>query len=210
MRIFELQTPITEQIKKKVGAYLATLTKPQPVIYLDFEPGDGYVRDQAEADQDGNLKKVAGFICVYGHIPSFPAGQGSQDDTQNSTSQLIIDCYGFGDSVDDIQSMKEAENRAQAFTTLAYKAIMDRQVEEGSGTVAKNYGVSFDIGEKSPVSVQKFPSQEVMVSSRTIAAYRSIYNFLLEEDVPGEPLGLPFAGSDDITSDTYDPGQEPG
>lgn len=215
MRIFELQNPVKNKIKGFIDNYINSLTKKQPVKFLNYEPDIGYVSSVSEGDQD-NLKILfSGLIAVYGHIPSFQRGSGSNDGTQNSNSQLIIDCYGFGDKVDPIgdaeerTAMEEAQRRAEAFCTLSYKAVMDRSEILGSPFVDKNFGVSFDILEKYPISIQKFPNEGTMDTERGISAYRMMFEFVTEENVPTEPLGPAFSGLESLDSETYNPGTEP-
>ena len=95
---------------------------------------------------------------------------------------------------------------------MAYKAIMDRQEIAGNldKTVDPNFGTDIDTGGKMPISIQKFSPQGTMATRRGAVIYRSTYKFPdIEEDVPSEPLGNAFQGSDDIDSDTYDPGSQP-
>ena len=213
MRIFELKKPVLDKIESVVEAYLIETTQTKKFLYLDYEPDEGYIQSR---DCDG-------AVCVYAAEISFPSGTGSNTGTQNSDNILIVDCYGFGDPVPDSvdpekfePTTREAENKAEILTTLVYKSIMDRREVSGSPAVGavpaipKWFGTDIDITDRYPQRIQKFPNMGTMDDLRGICAFRSMYKFeQLVEDVPSEPLGLPFAGSDDITSDTYNPGDEP-
>ena len=210
MKIFELKTPILTKIKTVVGQAIIDGKIPagQKILYLDYEPDDGYIRS---VDYDG-------AIAVYAAEITFPAGVGSVTGDQNSDNILIIDCYGFGDPIkDDIDpesfapTTREAELRSEVLTTLVYKAIMDRQEVAGSATVEKWFGTDIDATDRYPQRIQKFPNMGTMDAMRGICAFRSMYKIeQLVEDVPSEPLGLAYDGADNMTSDTYDPGSEPG
>lgn len=210
MKIFELKTPVLNKIKTTVDAYLAAIAPAPPkafkFLYLDYGPDDGFIHT---LDFDG-------AIAVYAAEIDFPPGSGSVTGTQDTISTLIVDCYGFGDPIQDSQdsekfepTTREAENRAQVLTTLAYKAIQDRQEIDGSKTVSKAFGTDIDIDEKFPQRIQKFPNMGTMDDQRGMCAFRSMYRFKIGEDAPEEPLGPAFAGPDEITTETFNPGEEP-
>lgn len=206
MKIFELETPVMNKIKTVV---LDSVSIPagQEILFLDFEPDSGFV---SSADYDG-------AIAVYAQSINFSSG--STIGTQETDSLLIVDCYGFGDPVPNSEdadlldpTVKEAQLRAQVLTTLSYKAIMDRQEIAGSldNTVLKNFGTDINTSNKMPVSVQKFAPIGTMESRRGAVIYRSTYKFPdIEEDVPTEPLGLDYLGSENLDSETYNPGDQP-
>ncbi len=212
MKIFELEKPVLDKIKTVVDKAIADGKIPagQKILYLEYEPDEGFIYS---ADYDGT-------VAVYSNQMNFVSG--STTGTQETDSMLIVDCYGFGDPVRDgtnpleiAPTVKEAQLRAQVLTTLAYKAIMDRQEIAGSlptasPVVTKDFGTDIDTGDKIPVSIVKFSPQGTMETRRGAVIYRSTYNFRnTEEDVPSEPLGVNYVGSDDIKSDTYDPGSQP-
>lgn len=214
MKIFELKTPVMDKIKTTVDAYLASIApapaRPFNFLYLDYEPDDGFIRT---LDFDG-------AVVVYAAEIQFPPGSGSTTGTQDSDSTLIIDCYGFGDPISDTidpekfePTTREAENRAQVLTTLSYKAIMDRVEIDGlpnsQPPQIKSFGTGMDIDEKFPLRIQKFPNMGTMDDQRGMCAFRSQYTFKIGEDVPSETLGPGFAGPQEITTETFNPGDEP-
>lgn len=212
MIIFQLEKPILDKIEKVVDQYFtdAALAVTPNVTYLDFEPDDGYIHDN-EAD---------GAICVYARIINFPEGSASNTGTQDSRATLIVDSYGFGDPLLDTEditkylaTVRNAQNRAQIFNTLSYKAIMDRAEVAGLPNavppVLKTYGTGIDVLEKGPLSMTKFSPQGSMDSRKGVCLYRSEYYFKLAEEVPAEALGVPYVGSDNIESQTYNPGSQP-
>lgn len=211
MKIFELENPVMKKIETVVNKAIADGDIPagQKILFMDFEPDQGFV----------NSANYDGAVAVYAQRIDFPSG--STTGTQETDSMLIVDCYGFGDPVendDDADiidpTVKEAQLRGQVLTTLSYKAIMDRQEISGSldgTTVPRDFGTDINTGNKEPVSILKFASMGTMESRRGAVVYRSTYKFPdIEEDVPSEPLGLDYLGSDDILSDTFDPGSESG
>ena len=213
MKIFELEKPILEKIEKVINAYFDAHTPQIPrnsVIYLDFEPDEGYIHDI----------NYNGAICVYTRSLSFNPAEGSATGTQESGSLLTVDAYGFGDTIPKTETpqlydptTKEAQNRAQVFTTLAYRAIMDRAevigLPNATPPVLKSYGTGIDISEKYPQSITKFSPQGTMNSRRGAVLYRCVYSFRIEEEVPTELLGVDFLGSDTWESPTYNPGDAP-
>ena len=212
MKIFELEKPILEKIEKVVDAYFAAHVPPitPDILYLDFEPDEGYIHD---IDHDG-------AVCVYVRSLGFDPGRGSETAKQESDSLLSVDLYGFGDPIpkngepEILQpTIREAQNRAEALTTLAYRAIMDRVEKEGlpnaNPAQIKSYGTGIDILNKYPQSITKFSPQGTMGSRRGAVIYRSVYEFTIEEDVPAEALGPDFAGPGTWATPTYNPGDEP-
>jgi len=130
MKIFELEKPILDKIEKVVNAYFAAHVPPitPDILYLDFEPDEGYIHD---IDHDG-------AICVYARSLGFEPARGSETATQESDSLLSVDSYGFGDPLPkngEIEILhpttREAQNRAQILSTLSFKAIMDRVEKAG-------------------------------------------------------------------------------
>ncbi len=214
MKIFELKTPVMDKIKTTVDAYLASIApapaRPFNFLYLDYEPDEGFIRT---LDNDG-------AVAVYAAEIQFPPGSGSTTGTQDSESQLVVDCYGFGDPIADDQdpnifkpTTREAENRAQVLTTLSYKAIQDRVEIDGLPNAQppqlKSFGTDMDIDEKFPLRIQKFPNMGTMDDQRGMCAFRSMYRFKIGEDAPSEPLGPLSDGPQEITTETYNPGSEP-
>jgi hypothetical protein len=209
MKIFELENPVLKKIitvidKAKTNGGIPPASN---ILFIDFEPDEGFVYS---ADYDG-------AIAVYASRLDFDSG--STTGNWETDSMLNVDCYGFGDPVPNNEdpetldpTVKEAQLRAQVLTTLAYKAIMDRQEIAGNPdqTVDRDFGTDINTGGKMPISIQKFSPSGTMATRRGAVIYRSIYKFPdIQEDVPSEPLGLPFAGSNDIDSETYNPGDEP-
>lgn len=207
MRIFEFETPVMEKIKTLVEAREAEGKIPadQEIAYLDYEPDQGFIHD---ADYDG-------AVAVYGAGGTNIASQSVDGGNQVFDETLRVDLYGFGDPVpkdsDPTQhepTVKQAQIRAQVLAYLAYNAIMDRQETAGSAVVEKGFGVDFDY-DLFPVSFTKFSPMGTMKSRRGAVIYRFDFRFNVEEPTITEALGLPFAGSDNIDSETYDPGTQP-
>ncbi|GAG99646.1 unnamed protein product, partial [marine sediment metagenome] len=82
---------------------------------------------------------------------------------------------------------------------------------DGDPAIPKMFGSGVDVGvDKYPVSLQKFDTIGTMQSKRGVVIYRLIIKFGLQEIAREEALGLIYAGSDNILSETYNPGSEPG
>lgn len=211
MNVFRLEKPILDAIEKFVNARITAGKIPAgtSIKYLDFEPDEGFVKD---ADYDG-------AIAVYGSSIAFSTSSGSTTGDWESDSSLTVDCYGFGDPVtnedDDTvidPTVREAQNRAENLTSLAYQAIMDRRQIAGSTTedIDPQFGSGVDFGaDKYPISMQKFAPLGVMNSRKGVCIYRLIFKFGTLEEVTTEELGEAYAGSGSLDSKTYNPGEEP-
>ncbi|MCK5600637.1 hypothetical protein KAR91_02140 [Candidatus Pacearchaeota archaeon] len=202
---FQFEPLILKKIESTVEEYLTAkfpTTKPT-VLYLDFEPSEMMI----------NALKSDGVIACFVRTENFP--EGSQTATQTGTFNLEINAYGFGDPIEDEtnpgqweSSVKEAQNRAEIFVSLIYRAVMDRVeiVQMFQPNVLEADKIDFT--EKFPVSIQKFAPFGAMGTNRGICIYTSIYKMRVEEDPPTEALDDILAGSSS-TSETYNPGDEP-
>lgn len=211
MKIFELETPIRDKIKKIVEDQQTAGNIPadDTLLFLDYEPDENFLG----VDLDG-------AIAVYGSGIDFSESSGSGTERQEGDSRLTVDAYGFGDPVekseltpaDRFSTVREAQIRAELLITLAYRAIMDRRELKGAPNegIEKDYGTNLDLGaDKFPVSLQKFTPVGTMNSKRGVCIYRFIFKFRMEEKSIDEALGVSYQGLDNFTSDTYNPGDEP-
>ena len=211
MKIFQLETPVLKKIKSFVDKSITDGNIPanQKIEYLDYEPDEGFLH----SDLDG-------AVAVFGSSIGFDPSNGSNTEQQENESMLTVVSYGFGDPVPentDVDSfiystVREAQIRAQALITLAYGAIMDRREIQGSPSenIEKAFGSGVDFGaDKFPVSLQKFSPMGTMSTRSGVCIYKMIFKFRLEEVTMQEALGVSYAGSDNLDSETYNPGSEP-
>lgn len=210
MQLFKLETPVANKISSFIDKYQTAGTIPanDVIKVLDFEPEDMFISDS-----------VDGAIAVYGSQIEFPESRGADTEKQESMSRLTIDCYGFGapvpnggDPLDRLPQVREAQIRAEILVSIAYKALVDRREMEGAPDegIDKQFGSGVDYGvDKYPVSIQKFSPRGAVDSKRGVCVYRMIFKFELEEDAVTEALGVAYEGSDNLYSETYNPGGEP-
>lgn len=211
MELFKLETPITKKIEKTYNERKTEGKIPtnSVVEFLDFQPDESFIN----ADLDG-------AIAVYGSEISFSESMGSKTDENETVNILTVDCYGFGAPIpknqsepdDRFPSVREAQNRAEVLLTIAYKAIADRREMQGSPSenAPKMFGSGVDVGvDKYPVSVEKFAPIGATEHRQGLCIYRLKFKFELLELKTNEALGLDYAGSDNIESETYNPGEEP-
>jgi len=201
---FQFEPLITTKIETIVEAYLtAKFLINKPVVkYLDFEPSTEMI----------NTTKADGFIAVLIRSVNFPDATFTEEQTGRNTFEII--CYGFGDPILDSESdewestVKEAQNRAEIFTSLVFRAIMDRAevVEKFQPEITAENKIDFT--DKIPVSIQKFAPFGAVDTNRGVCVYTSTYSLRTQEDPPTEPLGEILAGFNQDT-ETYNPGDEP-
>lgn len=212
MQVFLLETPIMNKIKfiveQKItdGDIQADINR---IAFIDFEPPEGFF-DGSDLD---------GAVAVYAPNIAFSEASGSATEKQNSDSIIRVDNYGFGKPLKDPEdtkkfsnSVREAQNRGQVLVTCSFRAIMDRREAEGSPSegIEPSYDSGIDVGaNKFPVSIQKFTPEGAMTSNRGMCIYRMDTKFNLSESAINEALGVDFAGSDNLESETYNPGSEP-
>jgi hypothetical protein len=205
MKIFILSPFVLAKIKTVIDAYFtaAGITK-KDVLYLDYEPDQGYVLSQ---ERDG-------VVAVYGRTIAFSESSGSATGTQETDSTLVVDCYGIGDPINTTvegenfafdSSVREATRRGQLLMTLAYRAIMDRQEVAGSKTVPKWYDSNLAIQARYPKTFTKGSPIGNMETRRGVCVFRSEYKFVITEDVPSEALGEEYAGISSFENETTYP-----
>ena len=187
MKIFELQSPISNVIKSKMINLIDSVnpgssdkikfishepTQGEIIAYPDFKNEEGYSYD--------------GSVAVFANNIS-GENSSSQTGEQDTSSTLVIDCYGFGsvfsEGGSESKSILSAEKRAQLLTTLTYKAVMDQTELDSS------FGTEIIIGEKKFMSIEKVGALGTEVTNRAICFYRVLFSFKIEEDVPSEELG---------------------
>lgn len=187
MKIFELQSPISNAIKSKMVSLVDSVNfgSSDKINFISHEP------TQNEIIATPDFKNEEGFL-YDGTIAVFANNIGgenssSQTGEQDNSSTLVVDCYGFGSvfSSDgsESKSILSAEKRAQLLTTLTYKAVMD-QTELGL-----SFGTEIVIGEKKFLSIEKVGAMGTEVTNRAICFYRVSFSFKIEEDIPSEGLG---------------------
>lgn len=208
MEVFKLQTPIMNRIKLFYDKAVTDNKIPagQNVEFLDYQPDEGFIHSD-----------IDGAVCVYASNINFSEGSGSGTEQQQGDDFITIDLYGFGDPVPDendkpTPTSREAQKRAEVLVTLAYAAMVDRRNKAGSESegIDANFGSTVDIGNNQyPVSLEKFDPVGTMTCKRGLHVYRLKFKFYLEEQAVTEILGTLYAGSDDLTVDTFNPGDEP-
>lgn len=187
MKIFELQSPVSDAIKTKMIDLIDSVnpgssnkirfishepTQGEIIAYPGFKTEDGYSYD--------------GSVAVFANNIGGEASS-SQTGEQDTSNTLVVDCYGFGsvflEGANESKSILSAEKRSQLLATLTYKAVMD-QSELGSG-----FGTKIVIGEKKFMSIEKVGALGAEVTNRAICFYRVLFSFKIEEDIPSEALG---------------------
>lgn len=208
MKAFKLQTHALAKIETVCDSYLETLPPPTSgawkVLYLDYEPDEMSILYSA----------CDGAIACYAKSVMFPENGGSDTSTQSTVNSIVVDCYGIGDPIKTTNpdesfsfgsSVREAQKRAQILSTIVYRAIMDRQENQGSKDVPKWYNSGLTILSRYPASLIKGSPKGNLETKRGICVYRWEFKFNFTEDVPTEPLGLDFAGASSISSETTNP-----
>jgi hypothetical protein len=207
MQVFRLETPIKNKIEFIVGEKITDGEIPanSDIKYLDFEPPEGFF----------NSSDLDGAIAVYAPSVTFSESSGSKTEQQESDSIIRVVSYGFGAPLkddDDItkyeSSVREAQNRAQILITCAFRAVMDRREVAGSPSegIEPSYDSGIDVGaNKFPQSMQKVTPEGAMTTNRGLCIYFQDFKFKLDESAINEELGVAFAGSDNIETDTIDP-----
>ena len=142
MNAFILEGPILAKIQEFVSEYLTDKGIAADIVYLDFEPSEGFI-DAMDLD---------GAVCVYASEIGFKPGEGSTTGTQDSTNLINVDVYGYGDPLKDVglpweSTLREAQNRAEILTTLSYKAIQDRT------EIENEFGTGLEFSHKYPQSI---------------------------------------------------------
>lgn len=201
MNIFTLESYILDRIETVVNNYITLNSSDWEIDFLQFQPSDGYI----------NTLEKTGAICLYTKkIDYGDYYSGGEFQTVNS---LVVDCIGIGDIIETTEDDEtvyttdelEASRRAQILTTLVYYAIMDRQQEEGSATVSKNFGSGIDIRDLRPVACTKATIAGGMVTTRAITAYRNEYSINLNQDRPYESESGNYDGYSSLTIETTNP-----
>lgn len=203
MKAYNLVPYITTKIKSFVDTYIATITTLSTpawnVRYFDYEPDEGSLLALAND----------GAIAVYAKSVQFSAGSGSSTGTQDTENTIVVDCYGYGDPVENedgfLSSTREAQRRAEILVTLAYRAIMDQREVEGDATIKKWFNSGLDITDRFPKTITKGKPIGAMDTKRAVMVYRAEFSFNFTEDVPSEPLGPDYAGPASVESESSNP-----
>lgn len=197
MKIFSLQTPISDAIKAKTVSLIDSVNPgtSEKIRFISHEPTQGEIIAYPDFKNEDGLT-YDGAVAVFASNITHE-GSSSQTGEQDTNNTVTVDCYGFGsvfskETGGESKSIESAEKRAQLLVTLAYKAIMD-QTELG-----ESFGTGIIISEKKFALVEKVGALGAEVSNRAICYYRATYVLKIEEDVPGEELGPEY----DTTSAT--------
>lgn len=177
----------------------------QTIEYFDYQPDEGFI----------NADNVDGAVAVYASEITFDPSAGTKTANQDDDSFIVVDCYGFGDPVEDSVDIdtyrptaREAQIRGETLITLAYQAIMDRREIQGSPSegIPKMFGSGVKVAaDKYPVSLKKSETIGTMESKRGVVIYRLIIKFRVQEVALTEALGELYAGADNLTSEVTDP-----
>lgn len=207
MQVFRLETPIMNKIKTFVDEAVSdgNILANQIIDYYDFSLDEGFLQ----------VNNLDGAIAVFAPEIDFPESMSTKTENQEDFSFIYIDAYGFGDPVEDgveinvyRPTVREAQIRSEQLISIAYQAVMDRREQQGSPSenIPPMFGSGVDAGvDKLPVSLKLQGNWGTHETKRGVSIFRLIIKFRLEELTRQEALGVLYAGSDNITSDTTNP-----